>query len=226
MLDPHAFQLSLVTGHGFSVVKNVQLRAIWTLAGRATLALDLYHRKAPFAPQVWELCPARNAVQHHLCSLDPPSHADLSHDDAIDDVVRLALLIYSDFVLFPISDATSIKPRLAYDLRTALVSLESRWVLSAAERELVTWCTTMGAMASFATVHQELYIARLAQALHDDPRLLDWILFQTLMSHFLWWDHVLQPRCWEVWVAATRSLKPGSELPMRESDDAVPRTTP
>jgi hypothetical protein len=50
----------------------------------------------------------------------------------------------------------------------------------------------MGAMASESTVHQEWYIPRLAQALREDQRLLDWILFQTLMDHFLWWDCVLQ----------------------------------
>jgi len=209
VLDPQAFQLSLVIGKGFTVVKNAPLREILSLAGRVTVAIDLHHRKAPMAPPIWELCPGRNAVQHQLCSLDPPSDPDPPHEDVITNMVRLALIIYSDFVLFPISDSTSIRPRLAYDLRKALVVLQPGWTISPPERELVTWCTTMGAMASHGTVHQEWYVPRLAQALYDDPRLLDWILFQTLMSHFLWWDDVLQPRCWDVWSEAVRSLQAG-----------------
>ncbi|KAK5267649.1 hypothetical protein LTR99_010519 [Exophiala xenobiotica] len=213
VLDPHAFQLSSVMGRGFSPVQDVNLQRILSLACRLTLALDLFHRDAPMGPPIWQLCPVRNAVQHQLCAVDPPTDPRPSQEEAVDNMVRLATLIYSDFVLFPINEAMGVRPRLAYDLRKALEYLDTHpqsavfvgW-RGFRERELLTWCITMGAMASESTVHQEWYIPRLAQALREDQRLLDWILFHTLMEHFLWWDYVLQPRCWEVWSEAARML--------------------
>lgn len=86
-------------------------------------------------------------------------------------------------------------------------NLQSLWVGKGnGDRNSQRVCITMGAMASESTVHQEWYIPRLAQALREDQRLLDWTLFQTLMDHFLWWDYVLRPRCWEVWSEAARML--------------------
>ena len=131
-----------------------------------------------------------------------------SHDDSIYNIVRLATLIYSDLVLFPLGDSISIKPRLAYDLRKALeFLLAGNDTMSQEENDLITWCTTMGAIAAYGSVHQEWYVERLALALREDDHLVDWILFQTLMSHYLWWDHVLQPRCRDVWSEAIQMIQ-------------------
>ncbi|KIW66430.1 hypothetical protein PV04_05765 [Phialophora macrospora] len=211
VLDPHAFQLSRVLGQGFSCLRHRELLQILMLSCRATLALDLHHRKVDAAPQIWEIARVRNAIQHKLCCLDPPTDLVPSHDDSVYNIVRLAALIYSDLVLFPLGDSASIKPRLAYDLRKAL-ELHSAGHGSPheaeAEAELMIWCTTMGAIAACGTVHQEWFVERLTQAQREDERLLNWILFQTVMSHYLWWDYVLQPRCWDIWSEATQMVQP------------------
>jgi hypothetical protein len=209
VLDPHAFQLSLVMGQGFSCLKHRELLSVLMLSCRATLALDLHHRKVDTAPRIWEIAKVRNAIQHRLCCLDPPTELFPSHDDSVYNIARLAALIYSDLVLFPLGDSVSIKPRLAYDLRKAL-ELQSTGdgPPDEAEAELMMWCTTMGAIAAYGTVHQEWFVERLTQALREDERLLDWILFQTVMSHYLWWDYVLQPRCWDIWTEATQLVQP------------------
>ncbi len=171
------------------------------------------------APKIWDISMVRTALQNQLCSLDPPTSLVSSHDDWLYDVVRLAALIYSDLVLFPISDTVSIKPRLAYDLRKALEFLQSRDnVDNQEENELILWCTTMGGVAAYGTVHQDCYIERLTMALREDGRLLDWILFQTLMSHYLWWDYVLQPRCWDVWSEAVQVVQPGRSRSLSATD--------
>ncbi|OAP59845.1 hypothetical protein AYL99_04847 [Fonsecaea erecta] len=222
VLDPRAFQLSLVMGRGFSCVKDARLRRLLMLACRTTLAIDLYHRKCPTAPSMRELCMARNAVQHQLCALDPPSDLVPSHDDSLYNMVRLAALIYSDLVIFPLGESVSVKSQLAYDLRKALELFFTGETLEAkAERELTLWCLIMGTMASYGTVHQEWYVAQLGCTLREDGRLLDWILFQTLMSHFLWWDHVLQPRCWDVWNEAAPSVPEESSPSPPENRDAA-----
>jgi hypothetical protein len=207
VLDPQAYQLSLVMGRGFSCVKNCDLLRMLTLACRTTLALDLHHRGVSTAPKIWELTKVRNAIQHALCCLDPPSKLLPSHDDLLYDIVRLAALIYSDCLLFPLGD--TVRPRLAYDLRKALELLfAGNDVKNRAEKELVIWCITMGAITSFDTVHQEWYVEQFSNVLREDERLSDWILFQTLMSHYLWWDYVLQPRCLDVWSEAVQLLRP------------------
>ncbi|KAH0831705.1 hypothetical protein FOPE_02778 [Fonsecaea pedrosoi] len=208
VLDPRAFQLSLVMGRGFSCVQIPGLLRALMLACRATLGIDLYHRKAPAAPIIRDICTVRNAVQHQLCSLDPPLDLVPSHEDSLYNMVRLAALIYSDLVLFPLGESVSIKLQLAYDLRKALeLFFTGETLEEQMERELTVWCLTMGAMAAHGTVHQEWYVMQLSRSLREDRRLLDWILFQTLMSHFLWWDYVLQPRCWDVWNEAAQQIQ-------------------
>ncbi|KIW32980.1 uncharacterized protein PV07_04486 [Cladophialophora immunda] len=223
VLDPRAFQMSLVMGRGFSCVKDAQLLRILIMACRATLGIDLYQRNVPTAPSPRDICTVRNAVQHQLCSLDPPSDLLPSHDALLYNMVRLAALIYSDLVIFPLGESVSVKLQLAYDLRKALELCFTGETLEAqAELELTVWCLTMGTMASYGTVHQEWYVMQLGRSLREDRRLLDWILFQTLMSHFLWWDHVLQPRCWDVWKEAAQPMQvEGSSSPSPEKGDGV-----
>ncbi|KIX93544.1 uncharacterized protein Z520_10722 [Fonsecaea multimorphosa CBS 102226] len=208
VLDTPAFQLSLVLGRGFSCLKDARLVRLLMMACRTTLGIDLYQRKSPAAPSLRDISTVRNAVQHQLCSLDPPSELVPTHDDLLYNMVRLAALIYSDLVLFPIGESVNLKSQLAYDLRKALeLSFTGETRETQAERELILWCLTMGTMASHGTVHQEWYVVQLGRNLREDRRLLDWILFQTLMSHFLWWDYVLQPRCWDVWNEAAQPVR-------------------
>ena len=219
VLDPHAFQLSLMLGRGFSCLKSREYHGILMLACRTTLALDLYHREVPVAPKIWEIAMVRVALQNQLCNLDPPTGLVPSHEDRLYDVVRLAALIYSDLVLFPIPDSGGIKPRLAYDLRKALELLDTRDIAhDQDESEIILWCTTMGAMAAYGSVHQECFVEKLTVALRNDERLQDWILFQTLMSQYLWWEYVLQPRCRDVWREAVQVVQPDCSRPHSATD--------
>jgi len=226
--------MSLVLGQGFlSCLEHEELLQIITLTCQATLAVDLLQRGVAGGPKIWEIAKVRNGIQHRLCSLDPPSNNLSSHEGSLYNIVRLATLIYSDLVLFPLAEI-SVKARLAYDLRKALgllftdhrlqTRLENElftWsftMIRRGEEDLVTWCIAMGAMASYETVHQEWYVERLAQSLREDWRLLDWVLFQNLMSHFLWWDYVLQLRCWDIWNDAVQILNADRARP-RSNDD-------
>ena len=179
--------------------------------------MDLYHRRAASAPKLWELTKVRNAIQHALCSLDPPTGLLPTHEDLLYDIVRLATLIYSDLVLFPLGECVLL--RLAYDLRKALELLSTGDGLqSRTQKELVLWCIAMGAMGSYGNVHQEWYVEQFSRAVREDERLSDWSLFQTLMSHYLWWKHVLQPRCLDVWSESVQLLRPEA------SSSITPRT--
>jgi hypothetical protein len=221
MLQEPVSPLASLLGRGFLQLAHAELLSVLMLASRATVAVDLYHRQTPHAPHLWDICKVRSAVQHRLCALEPPlCLTDASYDELVHDGVRLAALIYSDLVLFPLECTKTIKPRLAYDLRKTLEALFKKDEFDGQqERDVITWCVTMGALAAFETVHQDWYLSQLSKIMSVDERVLAWVSFQALMSHFLWWDYVLQPRLWDVWLECRKLAGP---LGMDEDQPALP----
>ena len=139
----------------------------------------------------------RVAVQHRLCSFDPMSPGQTSFAHIQYEICRLSALLYSDLVLFPIPDHSSIKPSLLYELGRILDKLESEieaagTVLPHTGRELLAWCVMLGAAASTSdAVFRDQYRKRLEHCIGHDARLRDWDYYKALVRRYLWWGYLL-----------------------------------
>ncbi len=188
-MDHQALQLSDCLGTSFTCIEDYGLREALSMASTVTVALDQYNRKGPDSPSIWDLARARNVTQWLLCCLKQSSSYELSTHSGLHNACRLATLIYSDIILFPIPISNTIKVRLAGDLRTALDSYKLLRNQDCKCTDLLTWMVVMGGIAAISTIHRHWYVGLLSLRLAAGPS--TWDHFKALLSRFLWWQYVL-----------------------------------
>ncbi|KIW23622.1 uncharacterized protein PV07_11808 [Cladophialophora immunda] len=190
VLDADAQRLLSQLGAGFDPFKlDKDLRNILQLMCDLVVALDHHVRRGDHPPQLSDIVLQRNAVQNKLLWLKPSPTDDRGGEDTLASMTRLAANIFSDMVLFPLSPATGIKPRLAGELRRCL---RARPVLDIEEygppSGVFSWVLTLGGIAASFTRHRGWYIEKLAE--HYGESLGDADAMLARMAPFLWWADV------------------------------------
>ena len=172
----------LGTGFGFEDARE-DLHAVIDIIINTTVDLDAFHSNHPRAPAEWELALKRNFAQYQLYSLPRIG-------DAYYITCRLALLIYSDFILFPIP-APGIRVRLCSQLQGLIQ-------YGQLDPEFLVWVTVMGALAAIDTPFQDWYVTMLGTyfTLYG---VCDWPGLKRIVHKFLWWEYVLDPRIHYLW---------------------------
>ncbi|OAG40682.1 hypothetical protein AYO21_05178 [Fonsecaea monophora] len=164
-LDARAEHLVSQLGTGFGPFKlDDDLRVVLQLMCDLVVALDHHVRKGSHPPEWSDIILQRNAVQNKLLWLKPSTHEEFVKAGTLNNITRLAANIFSDMVLFPLSPATGIKPRLAGELRRCLRTLP---ILDIEEygppSEFFLWVLTLGGIAASFTRHRGWYIEKLAE---------------------------------------------------------------
>jgi len=200
ILDKTAIELMHTMGSGFGEVQHEGMRQVLLLMCEVAVALDHYHRDKSTAPAIWDIARTRVAVQHKLCSFDPITPDQARFSDIQFELCRLLALIYSDLVLFPIPEHTSIKPPLLDDLgrvldmydmnenlpATGLGSGTLRGRPPSAHRDFLSWCILLAAAAATSsTVFRPQYINRLDRLIRLDERLGSWEFYKGLVRRYL-----------------------------------------
>jgi hypothetical protein len=197
-----------------------QRRAI-VCAAKVTVALD-QHLRDPNTALGWgTIVQGRNSVQHGLLSLSPAIQDGqgnrLHRLELLNyEICRLACLIYSNMVLFPMPPPTAIKLLLSDQLLMQLLLLDPfDPLLTDTERAFFAWAATLGGIAAFSTLHRKAY-ARLIYVQfimgsnsnsHDGnniPLATDinypWQhVWGAQCRQFLWWDHLLSGAGERLW---------------------------
>jgi hypothetical protein len=200
-MDMEALRLSQTLGQGFNVLSQNDLQKdlvkILESMTEITVALDHNQRGGRYAPSLSDVVAARTATQHRLLSLAPPSSGIPESDECIYNATRVAALIYSDMVLFPLPPASAIKPKLADMLRRALdcCTLQSCWGW---HPSLMLWAIVLGGIAASSTSHRHWYASRL-YTLSTELGLYSWELTKEILSSFLWWDYVCDQPAKKLW---------------------------
>ncbi|KIW69929.1 hypothetical protein, variant [Phialophora macrospora] len=221
ILDHTAAQMMQVMGSGFSELQHEEMRQTLLLMCEATVALDHCHRGGSLPPAIWDVARIRLAVQHRLCWFEPLTPEQTSLADIQSELCRLSALIYSDLVLFPIPEQSSVKQPLLYDLSRALDKYESGHRSLEFDRDFLAWCVMLAAAASTShTVFRSQYIQRLETVIRSDERLRNWDFYKGLVRRYIWWGYLLDPLAREAFTAVSWQdidttgvgLAPDSEL--------------
>ncbi|KAI9874168.1 MAG: hypothetical protein M1823_007749, partial [Watsoniomyces obsoletus] len=172
--------MSSVVGTGFDFLRSsetgMSLYEVFEMVCELTIALDQYTRGGVGAPDMIDLLPARSAAQHQLLSLDFSEGEDDVVDRKTAEICRIAALIFSDMVVFPVPAAQQMKPFLAARLKILLEGLGVD-ALQNVNAEILLWATTLGCIAStFATEH-DWYLQQLKTQL-SSSRIPDWFALQ------------------------------------------------
>jgi hypothetical protein len=201
ILDPAAINLTSKLGAGFRYLRQTsagqQLLDVLDAYSEITVALDHYVRGGPLAPDLVDFAEVRNCAQHRLLS-QMPNPLDLSDPElCVHHAVRLATLIFSDIVIFPLPPTQGVKPRLALMLRQTLEAchLLRCWEL---HNQVLLWALTVGAIAANYTAQRSWYLDQLLQET-SLMQIENWFVLESICSRFLWWKHICsEPLRW-VW---------------------------
>lgn len=183
-----------------SVMDQAQkdLSLVMDQARAITDALDgyIHRRQMSSLPQTWQtdaLIPIihwRNAIHHKLVSL-PRAIGLPSRDSVLYEACRLATLIYSNLVIFPLPACSGVQSRLAVQIRRVLDScgVYSCWV---EEPLTMLWLTTMGGIAATDEVDRLWHVGRLRLICFEilQGSIPTWQACTEVLETYLWWHHV------------------------------------
>lgn len=201
LLDTVAIDLDSKLGSGFRYLRATpagqELLEVLQAYSEVTAALDHYTRKGPTAPELVDLIEARNSTQHRLlCQM--PAPFDLTDPTTVVlQATRLATLIFSDMVIFPLPTVQGVKPRLALLLQQTLeaCTLLGCWELHG---QLLIWALTLGAIGASFTSERVWYIDQLLRHV-STFQIQEWSTLEAICSRFLWWKPVCSEPGSRVW---------------------------
>jgi len=201
VLDPAAIDLDSKLGAGFRYLRHSpagqELLDVLESYSEITVALDHHVRGGPTAPELVDLAEVRNWTQHRLLSL-MPNLLDLSDPElCVHHAVRLATLIFSDMVIFPLPPTQGMKPRLALMLQQTLEAchLLRCWELHS---QVLVWALALGAIAASYTAQRVWYIDQLLQET-SLMQIENWFELESICCSFLWWKPICSKPLEWVW---------------------------
>lgn len=237
-LDNSAMQLHQTFGSKFKAFTSISwqfleaLMSLLPIIRDVTVAIDLHKRTGGDRPSLGELVDFANSVHWKILCLgkhkDPKirvsgSTADIrmeansvSTEQGMKEMiwrqtlepVRLAALIYSNLVIFPVAHSAGVGRNLAQLLRQLYESDQVRIY----ETQLEMWVLAMGCVASWGTADRSWFVEKLKvhtmtifvmdESCDFDPLEMEQHDFLNLMRGFLWWEPVCFVPMREVWEEA------------------------
>lgn len=237
-LDEEAIALRATLGSGFKASiqdildEDSELAAVVAEACRLTVVLDQYkrsrHLDSPaYTTVLSDLNFASLRLQHQLYTipscldLEGSNGTDMGEDDRrtkreVDayllEALRLAMMVYTDMVLYPLPWPVGIKPRLAKHLRSTLTAILdllgppsasspppshpnssrrlSRQIPSppqTSRSDFILWLLLMGGIAATFTPHRTWFVEKV-DTYADALRCVSFVDFTAVVRRFMWWE--------------------------------------
>ncbi|KIW34175.1 uncharacterized protein PV07_00970 [Cladophialophora immunda] len=235
--DHDAVMMSMVVGTGFKQLDPIGMELANALraVGDVTVALDHYQERRPNGPNLTDIVNAANEAHHKLSSLRPRITLDPQKADYLWNLCRVAGLIYSDLVLFPLPPTTGARPRMAGELRVAMENFEVFQAEETAHLDqstktedytcLVMWALMLGGLAALNTPHKRYFVQKMQEYVVRWPYATDWTAYTSLMATYLWWDYIFAEPVAKLWTEVTLSvtdMPPQDSLFTHHNDDPSP----
>jgi hypothetical protein len=140
-----------------------------------------------FQDSLADLADRRNYIEHRVMSL--PAHASTQEDANTGELyaaTRLATIIYSLLVVFPISPQTAPFSTLATLLRKELFVVD---LLNRPHEELtlLSWILATGSIAAIGTEERSWFVYALNNVSHS-LSLVEWDDLKHILKQYLWLD--------------------------------------
>lgn len=186
----------------------------------SAIAHTIYHLTQYFmvgCPQsaMKVLCSSRNRSQHYTLSLPKistilfdsrpcvkQSRETLSKVERhIYEIVRLALLIFNNLVIYPLPPHTGLDTRLSRILRDEIhAAMINEPDLKDQHAELLLWALVLGGISDYHGLQRSWYVEEARDILSRMPHLRRWINMEKTLTSFLWSDFVLDTEAIKFWL--------------------------
>lgn len=176
-----------------------------------TASIESYIRGDTLRLDAQSMCDRRNLAQWNLMCIAPES--GLKQENALSEICRLAAMIYSIGVTFPLAGVGAPFPRLVRMLQAEIkISgiLEGQSLLPITY-SLLLWALTMGGIAADGGPERKWYTIALANIMgqyHVD----DWKDLKASLKAILWLDSVCDMAGRELWSEVRSQMQRTSVL--------------
>lgn len=165
-----------------------------------TIIIDCYFRGAVHISDMTQFIDKRNTVQHQLVSL--PLGEELAPDEVgstnIYESIRLATLIYSAAVTFPLPPLTGIFHRLACKLRDVLEKSRSDPHWQSSPKALL-WILVLGGIAASGT-RESLWYVQVLSTVSMGLELSTWYQVSVELENYLWLESACDSAGRSLWM--------------------------
>jgi hypothetical protein len=181
-------------GRGFMVLHSIlptdcatRLHPVLLLLCNYTIAVHNHVQGTPQGQSVSILADERNFVQYSLMSLE--SHGrnlKWRHEYPLYELCRLAAMIYSLTVVFPLPSTTAPFETLGAQIRELMSNkvIHARWNESP---HLMLWVTVMAAIASIASENRSWFVCILDRLINRF-KITRWFEMKEILQKYLWFD--------------------------------------
>ncbi|KAI1490158.1 hypothetical protein F5X96DRAFT_569297 [Biscogniauxia mediterranea] len=129
----------------------------------------------------------RNSIQHRLLSL-PPGRSD---------ICRLACLVFSFAIVFPLPDTRSF-----HRSRASLAKcMQDEEECGRYSKKLLLWAALLGAIASADTEHEKVFLGKII-TLGRELAIHDWASIEEIVRKFVWLDQTCKSGGQVAWMRA------------------------
>ncbi|KAI0594826.1 hypothetical protein F4775DRAFT_595838 [Biscogniauxia sp. FL1348] len=129
----------------------------------------------------------RNSIQHRLLSLSPGRS----------DICRLACLVFSFAIVFPLPDTRSFRR-----CREALAKcMQDPDECGRYSKKLLLWAALLGAIASADTEHEKVFLGKII-TLGRELAIHDWASIEDIVRKFVWLDQTCKSGGQVAWTRA------------------------
>ena len=179
----------------FSELENPSIHDLLSALDSArcyTLQVLEYLRKDPYLSDMAVLADKRNFTQHALMSLPPKADIDAGANSIFPlyEPCRLAAIIFSLIVVFPIPASTAPFAELGRRLREALTDQDFRQIWPKSSR-LVLWILFMGGIAAVNSEHdRNWYVSVLERVAGRSLKIDSWTGIKAVLEDHLWLEEI------------------------------------
>jgi hypothetical protein len=164
-----------------------------------TIKIDNYCRGITSTLSITAIIDIRNATQHALLSL--PSADEITHWENDDrsryETLRLAMILFSIAVVFPLPSATEIRARVVRDLRVVIEVSESEYIWGNSQH-IFLWILVFGGMSALGMEERGWFVKRLA-GVSRTLNCVSWVDAANMMSEHLWLESACDTAGRELW---------------------------
>lgn len=176
-------------------------------------------------PDMRMICDQRNLVHFHVMSLPPWSALDPVELNPIYEACRIAAIIYSVGVVFPLPGVGAPLPCLSNLLREELQNsnLYESWHGSEGS-DLFIWVLTMGAIAATDMPHREWFVGIMARY-NKQAHLTDWVQLKRILKNVVWVDSACDDAGEKLWNDINQSRQESHRSETFEPPETVQPTS-
>lgn len=176
-----------------------------------TASIESYIRGDTFRLDAQSMCDRRNLAQYNLMCI--ASESGLKEENALSEICRIAAVIYSIGVTFPLAGVGAPFPRLVRMLQAEIQNsglLEHQSLLPATYH-LLLWALIMGGIAADGGPERAWYTIALANIM-GHCQVADWKDLKHSLKVILWLDGACDMAGRELWSEARSQLQRRSVL--------------